>query len=98
MPWRGAAAAGSELGWQVAVDLETDADLNEGRRGPGHIGPHLPDAFTSDDYREPPAFLRKLVALRSRSKALRSHHIPLIVASSRAEDDGDAAKSHPHFD
>ena len=55
-------------------------------------------AFTSDDYREPPAFLRKLVALRSRSKALRSHHIPLIVASSRAEDDGDAAKSHPHFD
>jgi hypothetical protein len=29
-------AAGSELSRQVSVDLEADADLNEGRGGPGH--------------------------------------------------------------
>jgi hypothetical protein len=26
----------SELGWQIAVDLETDADFDERRCGPGH--------------------------------------------------------------
>jgi hypothetical protein len=31
-----ASAAGSELSRQVPVDLEADADLNEGRRCPGH--------------------------------------------------------------
>src|SRR5262249_2169518 len=31
-----ASSAGSELGRQVPVDLEADADLNEGRGGPGH--------------------------------------------------------------
>src|ERR1700730_12376465 len=31
-----ATSAGSELGRQVAVDLEADADLNEGRGAPGH--------------------------------------------------------------
>jgi hypothetical protein len=31
-----ARAAGSELSRQVPVDLEADADLNEGRRCPGH--------------------------------------------------------------
>jgi hypothetical protein len=28
--------AGSELGRQIPVDLEADADLNENRGGPGH--------------------------------------------------------------
>src|SRR6516165_11732550 len=31
-----ATSAGSELSRQVAVDLEADADLNEGRGAPGH--------------------------------------------------------------
>src|SRR2546425_13018158 len=31
-----ATAAGSELSRQVPVDLEADADLNEGRGAPGH--------------------------------------------------------------
>src|SRR5437870_1006241 len=31
-----ATSEGSELGRQVAVDLEADADLDEGRGGPGH--------------------------------------------------------------
>ena len=31
-----APAAGSELSRQVPVDLEADADLNEGRGAPGH--------------------------------------------------------------
>src|SRR5262245_36131795 len=32
----GATSAGSELSRQVPVDLEADADLNEGRGAPGH--------------------------------------------------------------
>src|SRR5262249_29167447 len=31
-----ASSAGAELSRQVAVDLEADADLNEGRGAPGH--------------------------------------------------------------
>src|SRR5262249_28207075 len=31
-----ASSEGSELIWQVPVDLEADADLNEGRGAPGH--------------------------------------------------------------
>src|SRR5438309_1640615 len=33
---RQAEAEGSELGRQIAVDLEPDADLDEGRSSPGH--------------------------------------------------------------
>jgi hypothetical protein len=32
---------GSELSRQVPVDLEPDADLNEGRGAPGHWSPFL---------------------------------------------------------
>jgi hypothetical protein len=27
----------SELSWQIAVDLEADADLDDGRGGPSHV-------------------------------------------------------------
>ena len=36
VPSRREAAARSEFGRQIAVDLEADADLDEGRGGPGH--------------------------------------------------------------
>ena len=42
-----APAAGSELSRQVPVDLEADADLNEGRGAPGHWSSSL--AFASSN-------------------------------------------------
>src|SRR6516164_324585 len=41
-----ASSAGSELSRQVPVDLEPDADLNEGRGAPGHWWSSL--AFPND--------------------------------------------------
>jgi hypothetical protein len=43
----GANSAGSELSRQVPVDLEADADLNEGRGAPGHWSSSL--AFQSSN-------------------------------------------------
>jgi hypothetical protein len=34
-------AARSEFGWQIAVDLKADADLNEDGDGPGHRIPPI---------------------------------------------------------
>jgi hypothetical protein len=45
----------SELGWQIAVDLEADANLDEGRGGPGHDHFLLlaPDTGSLGHYRSP---------------------------------------------
>ena len=59
-----ATAEGSELSRQVPVDLEADADLNEGRGAPGHWSSSLafPSSNTLDrgtPPRKPPQHGRK---------------------------------------
>src|SRR6266704_1753015 len=57
-----ATAAGSELSRQVPVDLEADADLNEGRGAPGHWSCSL--AFLSEHVRSGRAGAQSRKSLR----------------------------------
>src|SRR5262245_19744516 len=65
-----ASAAGSELSRQVPVDLEPDADLNEGRGAPGHWSSSL--AFLNEHLKSGRAGVQSRTSLRFTS-AVRVH-------------------------
>src|SRR5215467_15751338 len=57
-----AISAGSELSRQVPVDLEPDADLNEGRGAPGHWSSSL--AFLNDHVKSGRAIAQSRTSLQ----------------------------------